>query len=184
MGVAGGLRGNLLQAAHSVVTSHGAGALYKGFRASLIGDVLGNALGFTAYEIGNRIYRDLNGGRTPPPAHRGLIGTCSAAVVLTLTLPLEVVRRRLQVQGLAGRPVLYRGTVDCIRQVLRTEGIKGFYAASLPSYLKVAPSIGCMYFLFEVFMAQSARLPQLNLRLPQQAAVAEPQAAAADTASS
>jgi hypothetical protein len=41
-----------------------------------------------------------------------------------------------------------------------------------------------MYFLFEVFMAQSARLPQLNLRLPQQAAVAEPQAAAADTASS
>lgn len=44
------------------------------------------------------IYRDLNGGRAPPPAHRGLIGTCSAAVVLTLTLPLEVVRRRLQVQ--------------------------------------------------------------------------------------
>lgn len=54
LAVAGGLRGNLLQAAHSVVTAHGAGALYKGFRASLIGDVLGNALGFTAYEIGNR----------------------------------------------------------------------------------------------------------------------------------
>ena len=52
--VAGGLRGNLLQAARSVVAAHGMGALYKGFRASLIGDVLGNALGFTAYEIGNR----------------------------------------------------------------------------------------------------------------------------------
>ena len=52
--VAGGLRGNLLQAARSVVAAHGPGALYKGFRASLIGDVLGNALGFTAYEIGNR----------------------------------------------------------------------------------------------------------------------------------
>lgn len=44
------------------------------------------------------IYRDLNGGAVPPPHLRGLIGTCSAACVLTLTLPLEVVRRRLQVQ--------------------------------------------------------------------------------------
>lgn len=30
-----------------------------------------------------------------------------------------------------------------------------------------------MYFLFEVFMNHSARLPQLNLRLPQQAAPKE-----------
>ena len=52
--VAGGLRGNLVQAGRAVVASHGLGALYKGFRASLLGDVLGNALGFTAYEIGNR----------------------------------------------------------------------------------------------------------------------------------
>jgi len=38
-----------------------------------------------------------------------------------------------------------------------------------------------MYFLFEVFMAQSVKLPQLNLQLPQQAA---PQAAAAADAAS
>lgn len=44
--------------------------------------------------------------------------------------------------------------------------------------LQVAPSIGCMYFLFEVFMNHSARLPQLNLRLPQQAAPKETVAAA------
>ena len=49
-----------------------------------------------------------------------------------------------------------------------------------PLHRQVAPSIGCMYFLFEVFMAQSVKLPQLNLRLPQQAA---PQAAVADAAS-
>jgi len=32
--------------------------------------------------------------------------------------------------------------MDCIRQVLRSEGIKGFYAASLPSYLKVGFKLG------------------------------------------
>lgn len=50
-----------------------------------------------------------------------------------------------------------------------------------PLHRQVAPSIGCMYFLFEVFMAQSVKLPQLNLQLPQQAA---PQAAAAADAAS
>jgi hypothetical protein len=69
-------------------------------------------------------------------------------------MPLEVARRRLQVQGLAGRPVLYRGTLDCLRQILRNEGLAGFYAASVPSYLKVAPSIGCMYFCFELLMSR------------------------------
>lgn len=33
--------------------------------------------------------------------------------------------------------MLYRGTVDCIQQVLRKDGLRGFYAAALPSYLKV-----------------------------------------------
>ncbi|KAL4457412.1 hypothetical protein ABPG75_012277 [Micractinium tetrahymenae] len=149
MGVAGGVRGNLLQVAHTVVAAHGVGALYKGFRASLIGDILGNSLGFTAYEIGTRLYTSAVGS-APPPHLRGVIGACSAACVVTLTMPLEVVRRRLQVQGLAGRPVLYRGTLDCLRQVLRSEGLGGFYAASLPAYLKVAPSLGMMYFLYEI----------------------------------
>lgn len=48
------MQGNLLQAGRSIVAAHGPGALYRGFRASLIGDVMGNALGFTFYEIGNR----------------------------------------------------------------------------------------------------------------------------------
>jgi hypothetical protein len=52
--VSGGVSGNLLQVARSVVATHGAGALYRGFRASLVGDVLGNSLGFTCYEMGNR----------------------------------------------------------------------------------------------------------------------------------
>ncbi len=40
-------------------------------------------------------------------------------------------------QGTLGRPVLYRGTLDCIAKIARKEGLKGFYRASLPSYLKV-----------------------------------------------
>ena len=45
-----------------------------------------------------RAYRDRHGSRPTPPHLRGCIGAASAACVLTLTMPLEVVRRRLQAQ--------------------------------------------------------------------------------------
>lgn len=75
----------------------------------------------------------------PPTSPRSPLDpapTNPAALLITLLPNL------CTLQGLAGRPVLYRGTLDCIRQVLRTEGIKGFYAASLPSYLKVGGAAG------------------------------------------
>lgn len=43
-------------------------------------------------------YNELHGGQPAPPAVRGLLGSLSAACTLTLTMPMEVVRRRLQVQ--------------------------------------------------------------------------------------
>ena len=70
--------------------------------------------------------------------------------------------------------MLYRGALDCMRQVVREEGIAGFYAASLPSYLKVAPSIGCMYFIFELLMSSSNKAAA-----PAAVAAAQPEAAAA-----
>ena len=57
-------------------------------------------------------------------------------------------------QGIAGRPVLYRGVSDCLRQIARREGVAAFYAAALPSLAKVAPSIGIMYFMFELLVRE------------------------------
>jgi hypothetical protein len=54
MSVAGGMEGSLLSVCRRVVASGGVRALYKGFQATLLGDVMGNALGFTLYEVFNR----------------------------------------------------------------------------------------------------------------------------------
>lgn len=45
-----------------------------------------------------RLYKDWNGGSAAAPSIRGVIGALSASCTMTLTMPLEVVRRRLQVQ--------------------------------------------------------------------------------------
>eukprot|EP00887_Chlorella_sp_A99_P002895 scaffold6.g2895.t1 len=152
MSAAGGVRGSLAQVAAAVVASQGPAGLYRGFSATLVGDMLGSALGFALYEGLCGRCEAAAGGRPPPPAARGALGAAAAAAALTATMPLEVARRRLQVQGALGRPVLYRGTLHCLASIARDEGAAGFFAASLPLYLKVAPSIGCMYMLFEVLM--------------------------------
>lgn len=54
MSVAGGMEGSVLHVCRRMVASGGMEALYRGFKATLLGDVMGNALGFTFYEMGNR----------------------------------------------------------------------------------------------------------------------------------
>lgn len=156
MSVSGGMKGSLLHVASTLIRSQGITAVYRGFKATLIGDMMGTSLGFAAYELANHIYKDrFNNGHTAPPGVRGILGAMSASVVITLTMPLEVVRRRLQVQGSLGRPLLYKGTWDALRTIVREEGVlKGFYAASLPLYLKVVPSIGCMYMMYDWIMTR------------------------------
>ena len=41
--------------------------------------------------------------------------------------PLDVVRKRLQLQGLSGRPHLYRNMIDGIFGIARAEGVSGLY---------------------------------------------------------
>ena len=54
--------------------------------------------------------------------------------------------KRLQVQGVGGRPIQYSGTFDCLRQVISKEGVRGVYAGLVPNLIKLAPT-GAISFL-------------------------------------
>lgn len=64
-------------------------------------------------------------------------------VVRSVTQPAPPVQvmRRLQVQGRPGFPLRYNGGLDCVKQMLRNEGVASFWRGSLGSYMKVVPSI-------------------------------------------
>ncbi|KAK2078630.1 hypothetical protein QBZ16_003470 [Prototheca wickerhamii] len=98
MSVAGGVPGGLLEAAVSVLRAQGPAGLYRGFGPTLVSDAFGSAVGFTLYEAYTRAYERATG-KKAGPALRAVMGAASAATVMTFTMPLEVVRRRLQVQA-------------------------------------------------------------------------------------
>lgn len=45
----------------------------------------------------------------------------------------------------------YQGLLDCARQVLREEGVPGFFKGLSPSLLKAALSTGLVFFWYEFF---------------------------------
>ena len=90
-------------------------------------------------------------GRKPTAVEKGLVGACSAFVVMTATMPLEMIQRRMQIAAASGNAAFqYRGPAHALTQICRTEGFAAFYRGSLFAYLKVVPSIACMYMLYEL----------------------------------
>ncbi|XP_061866951.1 mitochondrial thiamine pyrophosphate carrier [Colius striatus] len=84
-------------------------------------------------------------------------GSCAGIISKTLTYPFDLFKKRLQVGGFEharaafGQVRMYRGLLDCIRQIMREEGPGGFFKGLSPSLLKAALSTGLVFFWYELF---------------------------------
>lgn len=84
-----------------------------------------------------------------------LCGSGAGVISKTLTYPLDLFKKRLQVRGFEqarvtfGQVRSYEGLIDCAKQVLREEGARGFFKGLSPSLLKAALSTGFVFFWYE-----------------------------------
>lgn len=69
---------------------------------------------------------------------------------MTATFPLDLVRRRMQLEGAGGRARVYNtGLFGTFGHIVRTEGPRGLYRGILPEYYKVVPSVGIVFMTYE-----------------------------------
>ncbi|EEY15844.1 mitochondrial carrier protein RIM2 [Verticillium alfalfae VaMs.102] len=130
----------------SVYKLEGPRALFKGLGPNLTGVVPARAINFYTYGNGKRLIAQYaNDGKEAAWVH--LCAAAAAGIVTsTATNPIWMVKTRLQLDktivekagGAATRQ--YRNSIDCIRQVLGTEGIRGLYKGMSASYLGVTES--------------------------------------------
>eukprot|EP00892_Ulva_mutabilis_P000936 jgi/Ulvmu1/10843/UM007_0017.1 len=150
MSVPGCTQGNFFQAARQAIHQYGVRGLYAGLKPSLVGDMIGTGLGFFAYEKANGVFEHVTG-RQPQALEKGFVGAASATIVMTGTMPLELIQRRMQVaRTSAGTAFRYAGLQDAFVTIMREEGFAAFFRGSAFSYLKIPISIGAMYALYEV----------------------------------
>ena len=81
-------------------------------------------------------------------------GSIAGLVSSTATFPLDLVRRRLQLQGHARSSKVYGSYAGAFKDIVVTEGWRGLYSGILPEYYKVIPGVAIAFCAYE-FMKMS-----------------------------
>ena len=121
--------------------------LFKGLRMSIIGFAPFTALSFSTYftykeylesntKWNNDIIKVVGG---------GFAGTTAVSI----TYPTDLIRRRLQLQNFDKSVPTYNGIIDCIKKIVKLDGITGLYRGLTASYIKLFPTIGIQFLVME-----------------------------------
>lgn len=148
---------------HSIVRDEGVKALYKGLGASLITSSQA-MIQFPVYEklklmMCQRFKKD-----TSHAAFCFFASSSIAACIACMaTYPSEVVRSRMQVQGMQiyglhvqgipkSYPSPYRGTFSAFRTIWYEEGMRGLYRGMLTNLIRLVPAHAISFTIYEVIL--------------------------------
>ncbi|KAK7180913.1 hypothetical protein DPSP01_000616 [Paraphaeosphaeria sporulosa] len=124
-------------------------ALYRGIVPTVAGVAPYVGLNFMVYEMARTQFTP-EGQKDPSAVGKLAAGAVSGAVAQTCTYPFDVLRRRFQVNTMSGMGYQYAGIGDAIRNIVKTEGVRGLYKGIVPNLLKVAPSMASSWLSFEM----------------------------------
>eukprot|EP00746_Dinoflagellata_sp_MGD_P107871 gnl/MRDRNA2_/MRDRNA2_45989_c0_seq1.p1 gnl/MRDRNA2_/MRDRNA2_45989_c0~~gnl/MRDRNA2_/MRDRNA2_45989_c0_seq1.p1 ORF type:complete len:333 (-),score=38.26 gnl/MRDRNA2_/MRDRNA2_45989_c0_seq1:302-1300(-) len=112
---------------------------YRGYCVSLGGIVPYMGIKLGLYSMICDDYHRTHG--VPINAWRDQLAAASSAYAgIFVAYPLNLVRTKLQTQGVNGRSVLYQNAVDCIRCTVKYEGWKGLYRGFVANSIKALPA--------------------------------------------
>ena len=157
----------IMSAFRGVLAEVGPKGLYAGLGPTLVAMFPYVGVAFMLYESSKiAIEAFLNGnnpegGKEAPIALPIIIslalGALAGACAQTGAHPLDVVRKRLQIQGINGNPVLYKNTLDCFATVAKKEGSGALYKGLGPACFATIPGTGIAYITYE-FMKKALSL--------------------------
>ncbi|XP_059456728.1 uncharacterized protein LOC132186722 isoform X2 [Corylus avellana] len=136
-------------ALQTICKEEGILGLYKGLGATLLGVGPSIAISFSAYETLRSFWKSHRPEDSTAIASLAC-GSLSGIASSTATFPLDLVRRRKQLEGAGGRAHVYTtGLFGTFRHIIRTEGLHGLYRGILPEYYKVVPGVGICFMTYE-----------------------------------
>lgn len=132
-----------------IVKYEGFSGLYKGIGPSLISGIPYVGMQMTIYEMLKREAK----ARSPNGKTSVVVGLgCGAAAGLfaqTATFWGDTLRRRMQTNGLNGRPRHYKNTWDCVKQIWTKEGFVGFYRGLNTNIVRCIPGAAIQFVAYD-----------------------------------
>ncbi|VDL59297.1 unnamed protein product [Hymenolepis diminuta] len=156
---------NIREAIVSIAKKEGFQGFFRGLSPSILLTAPQTGLNFAVYKLTVNLFelwdtRVLGRLPTDPSADTSMVrsvtaGSVAGMVSKCLVYPMDVAKKRLQVQGFEdarsyfGRPLIVRGLRDCIVKTWRNEGMAGLFKGLQPSILKACISMGCRFAVYE-----------------------------------
>ncbi|CAI0412156.1 unnamed protein product [Linum tenue] len=145
-------------ALQTICREEGVLGLYKGLGATLLGVGPNIALSFSVYESLRSLWQSQRPD-DPTVAVSLACGSLSGIASSTVTFPLDLVRRRKQLEGAGGRARVYTtGLFGIFKHIIKTEGFRGLYRGIMPEYYKVVPGVGICFMTYETLKVLLADL--------------------------
>ncbi|XP_057806030.1 mitochondrial thiamine diphosphate carrier 2-like isoform X2 [Salvia miltiorrhiza] len=157
---------NMRSALSNILETRGLRGLYAGLAPTLVEIVPYAGLQFGTYDTFKRWTMAWNRSTSRYPGRENdvltdvevsVCGLAAGICAKAVCHPLDVVKKRFQVQGLQRdrrygarvEPRAYRNMHDAVVQILRAEGSAGLYKGIVPSVIKAAPATAVTFVAFE-----------------------------------
>jgi solute carrier family 25 carnitine/acylcarnitine transporter 20/29 len=130
--------------------------LYRGFSLPLLGTIAETATLFCTNGYLKRLL--LTNGDLPPGAELPMryvlaAGAGTGLAVSFVLTPIELVKCRMQVQGLGSFGFRrYAGPLDCLVRSTREEGLRVLYRGHVATMLRETPGTACWFGAYESFL--------------------------------
>lgn len=131
--------------------------LYAGITPAILGSIPATAIFFGTYEFSKRNLIEMGTNETAAPLVAGFLGDFFASAIY---VPSEVLKTRLQLQGRYSNPHFesgynYRGTVDAMRTIYRTEGASALFHGYQATICRDLPFSALTFFFYEFFKTKA-----------------------------
>uniref|UniRef100_A0ACB8EFR9 Uncharacterized protein n=1 Tax=Sphaerodactylus townsendi TaxID=933632 RepID=A0ACB8EFR9_9SAUR len=130
----------LVQVLKSILEKEGPRSLFRGLGPNLVGVAPSRAVYFACYSKAKEL---LNNVFVP---NSNVVHVCAAGsaafVTNSLMNPIWMVKTRMQLERRV-RGSKQRNTLQCVRYIYRTEGVRGFYRGLSASYAGISETIIC-----------------------------------------
>ncbi|KAF5224280.1 hypothetical protein ECC02_002536 [Trypanosoma cruzi] len=151
-------RGGIREVVMATYRNGGIAEFYRGLTPNMVGVFLYRGLEVGMYSTAQQqimMYRMRNYGMSRHNAalssmETAVVGMFASMIAQTVSYPLNVVRTRLQTQGINGRELKYTGMMDCFIKMIRGKGLASLFSGITANYLKALPASSCMFVVFEL----------------------------------
>jgi len=138
----------MLDCAQKTVQIEGVKGLYRGLFPTLMGIMPYAGLTLMCYETFKQFAPKKKSGETSI-IYKLMSAGSAGCIAQTTVFPIDTVRRRMVLQGEHGAKELYKNSFDCVRSILKKEGVAGFYHGAFANIIRAIPNTAIQWTVLE-----------------------------------